>query len=365
MQLRYGMNPHRAPASVVPVGDALPYEVLSGRPGYINLLDALNSWQLVRAASAVTGEIAATSFKHVSPTGVAIPGDVPAFMLDAYEVAGSGLSEVATAYFRARSSDPRSSYGDFIAVSAEVDESAARLIRKVVSDGIIAPGYSPEALEILKEKKKGGYLILKADANYEPPTTESREVFGVRLTEARDNAPIISATELSETVAGKLTPATRRDLLLGIATVKFTQSNTIAYVRDGHVIGIGAGQQSRIDCTRLAGEKATNWRLIQHPRVLSSPAGANAGAQGRISELYGVAAELTETERAEWLTEFSGLALVSDGYIPFEDNVLEAHSRGVSAIACPPGSIRDDAVAKACRKLGITLVYTAHRYFHH
>lgn len=363
MQLRYGMNPHQAPASATPVGRALPFEVLSGRPGYINLLDALNAWQLVRAASAATGEIAATSFKHVSPAGVALPGEVPAFMLDAYDVGGHDFSEAASAYFRARSSDPRSSFGDFIALSAEVDESAARLIRKVVSDGIIAPGFSPRALELLREKKKGAYLILQADPAYEPPAEESREVFGVRLTQARGDAPIDPGAELGEVVSGKLSSRARRDLLLGIATARFTQSNSVVYVRDGLVMGIGAGQQSRIDCTRLAGEKAVNWWLIQHPRVLASPTGA--GSQTRINELYATAAQLGAPERAEWLAAFTDLALVSDGYLPFEDNVLEASGRGVTAIAAPAGSIRDDAVTETCRKLEMTLVHTAHRYFHH
>lgn len=375
MDLRYGMNPNQPHAHVEPTGDRLPFEVKSGSPGFINLLDALNAWQLVREAAAATGRVAATSFKHVSPAGVAIDGEVPPFLLDVLRVEQQELSPVASAYLRSRSSDPRASYGDFIAISGEVDESCALMIKKVVSDGVIAPGYTPEALEILAAKRKGSYLVLQADPEFEPPATETREVFGVRMVQDADITPLTIESELSDVVTGTVDDATRIDLILGLIALKYTQSNSVAYSRGGQVIAIGAGQQSRIACTALAGEKLATWLWIQQPRI-REVAAAQKG-QDRLNLLYALALgdaagagelvseALTDDERAGILSATTGISFTSDGFLPFSDNVEEAHKYGVSTIAAPTGSVRDDVVFDRCSELGISFVRTPRRYFHH
>lgn len=380
MELRYGVNPHQTSASYGAAdGGGLPFEVVSGHPSYINLLDAINAWQLVREASLATNMVVAASFKHVSPAGVGTAGEVPEFIVRTYRLAGADLSDSASAYLRARSSDPRSSFGDFIAVSDLVDEPAADVIRRTVSDGIIAPGYSPSALEILRRKRRGMYLILRADPDYKPPPEESRDVFGVRLTQSSDLELLDPESELREVVEGQLDDSARLDLILGLVTMKYTQSNSVAFCRSGQVIGVGAGQQSRIDCTRLAGAKADTWWLLQHPRLAREFGAQGDSAQDRINDLFTLAtgigqvttagaaqvAPLTASERSEWLAGMRGVSFVSDGYIPFADNVVEASRHGVAAIAAPGGSIRDADVRRACREHDICLVRTPHRYFHH
>jgi len=369
------MNPNQSHARVEPVGDRLPFEVVSGSPGFINLLDALNAWQLVREAAAATGRVAATSFKHVSPAGVAVDGPVPGFLLDVLRTSDDKLSPVAAAYLRARSSDPRASYGDFIAISDVVDESCALMIKKVVSDGIIAPGYTAEARQILSAKRDGKYLVLRADAGFEPPATESREIFGVRMVQDADIQPLTVESELSDVITGEIDDATRADLVLGLIALKYTQSNSVAYSRAGQVIAIGAGQQSRIACTALAGEKLATWLWIQHQRIRDVAAGQKG--QDRLNLLYALALgdpagagelisqALTDQERAAILSGTTGVSFTSDGFLPFSDNVEEAHKYGVSAIAAPTGSVRDDAVFHRCKELGITFVGTPRRYFHH
>ncbi|SDS27315.1 phosphoribosylaminoimidazolecarboxamide formyltransferase [Microlunatus soli] len=375
MDLRYGMNPNQPHARIEPVGDKLPFEVLSGSPGFINVLDALNAWQLVAEAAAATQKIAATSFKHVSPAGVAVEGEVPPFLLDVLRVQHADLSPAAAAYLRSRSSDPRASYGDFIAISGQVDESCAQLIKKVVSDGIIAPSYTPQALEILKAKRKGSYLVLQADPDYRSPATETREIFGVRLVQDADSTPLTIDSELSDVVTGSVDAAAKEDLILGLIALKYTQSNSVAYSRNGQVIAIGAGQQSRIACTQLAGEKLATWLWIQHERI-REVAGAKKG-QDRLNLLYALALgdaagagelikdALTDDERAAILAEATGISFTSDGFLPFSDNVEEAHKYGVSTIAAPTGSVRDDVVFDRCQELDISFVRTPRRYFHH
>ena len=369
------MNPNQPNARIEPVSGTLPFEVLSGSPGFINLLDALNAWQLVTEATAATGRVAATSFKHVSPAGVAVDGAVPPFLLDVLRVDQDQLSPVASAYLRSRSSDPRASYGDFIAISEVVDESAAQLIKKVVSDGIIAPGYTPEAREILSSKRKGSYLVLRADADYRPPATETREIFGVRMIQDADITPLTIESELGEVIVGSVDDAAKRDLILGLIALKYTQSNSVAYSRDGQVIAIGAGQQSRIACTALAGEKLATWLWIQHPRIREVAAGQKG--QDRLNLLYALALAdpagcgeliseaLTDAERQQILADTTGISFTSDGFLPFSDNVEEAHKYGDSTIAAPAGSVRDDAVFDRCRELGISFVKTPRRYFRH
>ncbi len=375
MDLRYGMNPNQRHARIEPVGDRLPFEVVSGSPGFINLLDALNAWQLVREAAAATGRVAAASFKHVSPAGVAVDGPVPAFMTDVLRVGAEQLSPSASAYLRARSSDPRASYGDFIAISGVVDEACAEVIKKVVSDGIIAAGYAPEAEAILSAKRNGSYLVLRADPDFRPPATESRELFGVRLVQDADVVDLTIAGELQDVVTGAVDDDQQLDLILGLIALKYTQSNSVAYSRGGQVIAVGAGQQSRIACTTLAGQKLATWLWIQHPRI--GELVASRKGQDRLNLLYALALgdaaaagpmigeALTEQERAGILAETAGVAFTSDGFLPFSDNVEEASKYGVSSIAAPTGSVRDDAVIDRCRELGIAFVRTPRRYFHH
>ena len=385
MKLKYGINPHQGSASAEPVaGGRLPIEVLNGRPSYINLLDALNAWQLVREARAATGLPAAASFKHVSPAGAALAVPLEPDLAQAYEVAGEALTPAALAYVRARGADPKCSFGDFAALSEPVDEATARFLKGVVSDGIVAPGYEPAALETLRAKKGGDFIVIRADASFEPPAQESRELFGVRLVQDR-NAHAVTERDLAEVVCGELTPEAKRDLLLGLVALKYTQSNSVGYALGGQMIGIGAGQQSRVDCTKLAGAKADLWHLRRHPKVLGLAFEKGVKRQDRINwrvryiegdltrgeeaalrdALDAPLALLSEDERRAWLACLDGVSLVSDGFIPFRDNVDHARRHGVRFIAEPGGSTRDDEVEAACREYGIALVHTKLRLFHH
>jgi phosphoribosylaminoimidazolecarboxamide formyltransferase / IMP cyclohydrolase len=385
MQLKYGCNPHQRFASVEPVAaGAGPLEVLSGSPSMINLLDALNGWQLVRELRAALQLPAAASFKHVSPAGAAVAVPLESDLQRAYEVQSQTLSPAATAYVRARGADPKSSYGDFVALSDTVEPDTARFLRGVVSDGIIAPGYTPEALEILRVKKDGAFIVLRADPDFRPPARESREIFGLRLEQDR-NAHAITRGDLRELVCGALTPDAERDLVLGLITLKYTQSNSMGYALGGQMIGIGAGQQSRVDCTKLAGAKADVWHLMRHPQVQGLPFKKGVRRQERINwrvryiegdwtdaerkaladALDGPLEPLSSSEREKWLRELTGVSLVSDAFIPFRDNIDHASRHGVRFVAHPGGSTRDEEVADACREYGMTLVTTGIRLFHH
>lgn len=386
MRLKYGCNPHQAHAEALPLeGRPSPLELLSGRPSYINVLDALNAWQLVREARSALGLPAAASFKHVSPAGAAVAVALPADLARAYEIDADALTPIATAYVRARGADPKSSFGDFVAVSEVVDEVTARFLRPLVSDGIVAPGYEPAALEILKAKKNGGFIVLRADPAYEPPSREERVVFGMRLVQDR-NARRVGESDLARLACGELTADARRDLVLGLITLKYTQSNSVGYVLGGQMIGIGAGQQSRVDCTKLAGAKADAWHLQRHPKVLGLRFRGAVRKQDRVNwrvryiegdllpseqarlaeALEAPAAPLTAEEKAAWIRdELKGVSLVSDGFLPFRDNVDHAARHGVAFIAQPGGSIRDEDVVGACREHGISMALTGVRLFHH
>jgi len=385
MQLKYGCNPHQSFASIEPLepGTA-PLTLLNGNPSYINLLDALNAWQLVAEVRQATGLAAATSFKHVSPAGAAVACELDPALAEAYEVPGVELTDAALAYVRARGADPKCSFGDFAALSDPVDTATAKFLKGVVSDGIVAPDFEPEALEILKGKKGGGFIVLQADADFQAPEQEAREVFGMRLVQARNNR-MVRPADLDQVICGELTEAARRDLLLGLVAIKYTQSNSVGYALDGQMIGIGAGQQSRVDCTKLAGSKGDLWFLRTHPKVLALEFKKGVKRQERInwrvryiegdltrfeSEaleecLEGSLDLLTDDERREWLGKLDGVSLISDGFIPFRDNIDHAQRHGVRFIAQPGGSTRDKDIEQACREYGITLVHTNLRLFHH
>ncbi len=385
MQLRYGINPHQKYASAEPVdGGRMPVELLNGQPSLINLLDALNAWQLVRELRAALGLPAAASFKHVSPAGAAVAVPLEPELARAYEVEGQVLTPSALAYVRARGADPKSSFGDIAAFSDPVDRAAAEFLRGVVSDGVVAPGFDADALEILRKKQDGRFLVLRADPDFAPPARESRELYGVRLVQDR-NAHAIGDADLADVRCGALTPAARRDLLLALVALKYTQSNSIGYALGGQTIGIGAGQQSRVDCTKLAGAKADTWHLLRHERVLGLRFKQGVRRQDRINwrvryvegdllsaeadalrqALEAPAPPLTEAERRAWLGKLDGVALASDGFIPFRDNVDHAARHGVKFIAQPGGSARDPEIEQACREHGIALVRTNLRLFHH
>jgi AICAR transformylase/IMP cyclohydrolase PurH len=379
MRLRYGMNPQQAMACATPVTpDNWPLRVVHGQPSLINMLDALGAWQLVREAGQLLGRPAAASFKHTSPAGAALAGLVDEVAAGPYGTDGQGISGVASAYLRARDADPKSSYGDFAAVSSPVDADLAGLLSRVVCDGIIAPGYEPGTVATLSRKKNGRFLIMEADTAFTPPTQESREVFGFRLTQDRDDTPL--SPGLLQVVTGPaLTEAAVSDLLLGMAVLRYTQSNSVCYVRGGMTLGIGAGQQSRVDCTRLAGAKTDTWWLRRHPAIRDLPFTPGLTWQVRLIEadltpqehghlaqtLTGSAAELSPAQRAEWGRRLTGVAFASDGHLPFRDNVDHAHRHGVSWIAEPGGSIRSAEIAAACGEYGITLARTDLRVFHH
>jgi phosphoribosylaminoimidazolecarboxamide formyltransferase / IMP cyclohydrolase len=385
LRLKYGCNPHQAYAAIDPIDPTrASIRLLSGAPSFINVLDALNAWQLVREARLATGMVAAASFKHVSPAGAAVAMPLSAALAKSYEVDGQVLTPAALAYVRARGADPKSSFGDFAALSDIVDLETAEFLKGVVSDGIVAPGFEPEALETLKRKKNGSFVVIEADAGFEAPMTESREVFGMRLVQDRNNYQV-SAADLADVVCGTLTPEAVRDLLLGLVAMKYTQSNSVGYVLGGQVIGIGAGQQSRVDCTKMAGDKAKAWWLSSHPKVLGLRFKKDVKKQERINwrvryiegdltafeerafydALDASPLTLSEDERREWLHQLSGVSLVSDGFIPFRDNIDHARKHGVRFIAEPGGSTRDKDVEDACREYGIALAHTHLRLFHH
>jgi phosphoribosylaminoimidazolecarboxamide formyltransferase/IMP cyclohydrolase len=386
LSLRYGVNPHQTPARVYGEG-GLPFEVRNGAPGYINLLDALNAWQLVRELRGVTGLAAAASFKHVSPAGAALGLPLSDSLRRAYFVGERDeLSPVANAFARARGADRVCSYGDWVALSDPVDLPTARLLRREVSDGIIAPGYAPEAFDLLKAKKSGGYTVLQVDPAYEPPEMETRQVFGVTF-EQRRNSVVPDASLLSHVVTRRrdLPEAARRDMLVGLITLKYTQSNSVCLVADGQVIGNGAGQQSRIHCTRLAAGKADTWQLRQHPRVqglrfrpgLDRVDRDNAIDQFLRDDLTEpeeqawrasfseVPARLTLQDKRDWLDRVRGVTLASDAFIPFRDNVDRAHASGVEYIVQPGGAHREADIVAACNQYGMAMVCTGVRLFHH
>lgn len=389
MLLKYGCNPNQKPSRVfMEDGKDLPIEVLNGKPGYINLLDAFNGWQLVRELKKATGMCAATSFKHVSPVGAAIGKPLSEVEKKIYFVDDLGeLTPLASAYARARGADRMSSYGDFIALSDECDACTAKMIQREVSDGIIAPGYTDEALEILKSKRKGTYNIIKIDENYVPAPIERKQVFGVTFEQGRNELKIDNDMLTNIVTDNKEIPEDKKtDLVISLITLKYTQSNSVCYVKDGQAIGIGAGQQSRIHCTRLAGNKADIWWLRQHPKVLGlqfvdnirRPDRDNAIdvyisdehddvlAEGVWQNTFKVKPEvLTEAEKKEWLAKNTGVCLGSDAFFPFGDNIERAKKSGVAYIAEPGGSIRDDHVIMTCNKYNMAMAFTGIRLFHH
>ena len=388
MELKYGCNPNQKPARVfMKDGQDLPFTVLNGRPGYINLLDAFNSWQLVRELREATGLPAAASFKHVSPAGAAVAVPLSETLKKMYFVEGIELTPMATAYIRARGADRMSSYGDFAALSDECDAATARFLAREVSDGVIAPSYSAEALEILKTKRKGNYLVIQMNPNYKAPELETKEVFGVTFEQKRNDIKITE--ELFNNIPTKnknITDEAKRDLLIALITLKYTQSNSVCYAKDGQAIGIGAGQQSRVHCTRLAGNKADIWHLRQAPQVLNLPFKPDVRRPDRenaievyISDEYmdllggddwkRVFTEkppvFTKEEKDAWLAQVKGVALGSDAFFPFGDNIERAHKSGVEFVAQSGGSIRDDNVIETCDKYNMAMAFVGIRLFHH
>ncbi|MBK9055473.1 MAG: phosphoribosylaminoimidazolecarboxamide formyltransferase [Chloroflexi bacterium] len=386
LSLRYGMNPHQKPARVFVDQGALPFTPLNGTPGYINLLDALNGWQLVRELKQALGLPAAASFKHVSPAGVAVGIPLTDSLRRAYFVGETELSPLAAAYARARGADRVSSFGDWVALSDPCDEATALLIKPEVSDGIIAPGFEPKALEILKAKKGGGYRILQIDADYEPPALEQRQLFGVTL-EQGHNDYVPTPADLTNIVTANqhLPEVAQRDIILALIALKYTQSNSVCYAYQGQIIGMGAGQQSRIHCTRLAGTKADLWFLRQHPRTLDLPFRAKLGRPDKdnatdqfllesltpAEEVIWQAAftelptRLTAEEKRAWLDQQSGVTLGSDAFFPFRDSLDRAQQSGVSYVAQPGGSLRDEDVIAAANEFNMVMVMTGTRLFHH
>ncbi|MDD7295313.1 MAG: phosphoribosylaminoimidazolecarboxamide formyltransferase [Oscillospiraceae bacterium] len=389
MQLKYGCNPNQKPSRIfMQDGSDLPITVLNGKPGYINLLDAFNGWQLVRELKKATGYCAATSFKHVSPAGAAIGKPLSDTLKKIYFVDDLGeLSPLACAYARARGADRMSSYGDFIALSDICDVPTAKMIQREVSDGIIAPGYEPEALEILKSKRKGTYNIIQIDASYEPAELERKQVFGVTFEQGRNNLDINDSMLENIVTENKDLPEDKKhDLLISLITLKYTQSNSVCYVKDGQAIGIGAGQQSRIHCTRLAGNKADIWWLRQHPKVMGlqfvdgirRPDRDNAIdvyisdeymdvlADGTWESIFKVKPEVfTKEEQKAWLAQNTDVCLGSDAFFPFGDNIERAYKSGVKYIVEPGGSIRDDHVIMTCNKYNMVMAFCGIRFFHH
>ena len=387
LELKYGCNPNQKPARVFVKDGDIPLTVLNGKPGYINLLDAMNSWQLVQELKKATGLPAAASFKHVSPAGAAVAAPLPEILQKVYFVEGIELSPVATAYIRARGADRMSSYGDFVALSDECDAQTASFLAREVSDGIIAPSYSAEALEILKGKRKGTYLVLQMNPDFQPAELEQKEVFGITFEQKRNTVEINEDCLTDIPTANKtFTEEAKRDLLIALITLKYTQSNSVCYAKDGQAIGIGAGQQSRVHCTRLAGNKADVWHLRQHPKVLALPFKEDVRRPDRdnaidvyISEEWEDLLEtddwkrvftekpepLSREEKKEYLKTITGVALGSDAFFPFGDNVERAKKSGVSFIAQSGGSIRDDNVIETADKYDIAMAFTHIRLFHH
>ena len=387
LELKYGCNPNQKPARVYMETGDLPFTVLNGRPGYINLLDAMNSWQLVRELKEATGLAAAASFKHVSPAGAAVAAPLSETLKEMYFAPDFPLTPLATAYVRARGADRMSSYGDFSALSDVCDVATAKILKHEVSDGVIAPGYEPEALEILKTKKKGNYVILEMDPAYQPAPVETKQVFGVTFEQRRNDVKIDD--HIFDDIVTKnhdLPESAKRDLLIATITLKYTQSNSVCYAYDGQAIGIGAGQQSRVHCTRLAGDKADRWFLRQSPQVLSLPFKEDVRRPDRDNaiDVY-IGSEwrdlletddwkrvftekppvFTEEEKRAWLAKVKGVSLGSDAFFPFGDNIERAHKSGVSYVAQTGGSIRDDNVIETADKYGMTMAMTHIRLFHH
>ena len=389
LALKYGCNPNQKPSRIYMDDDRdLPIEVLSGRPGCINFLDAFNGWQLVRELKAATGLPAATSFKHVSPAGAAVGLPLDETLRKIYWVDDMGeLSPLACAYARARGADRMSSFGDFIALSDVCDKDTASLIKREVSDGVIAPGFTDEALEILKAKKKGNYCVIKIDENYRPAPLEHKQVFGITFEQGRQELPIDDELLSNVVTENKEIPeAAKRDLKIALITLKYTQSNSVCFVKDGQAIGVGAGQQSRVHCTRLAGQKADNWFLRQCPKVLDlqfvdgirradrdnaidvyiGEEYMDVLADGAWEKIFKVKPEVfTREEKRAWLDQMKGVTLGSDAFFPFSDNIERAHKSGVEYIAEPGGSVRDDAVIECCNKYNMAMAFTGIRLFHH
>jgi len=386
LHLKYGCNPHQIPARIYSLGESLPIDVLNGAPGYINLLDALNSWQLVSELGAALGLPAATSFKHVSPAGAAVAVPLDDVLRKAYFVDDLELSPLGVAYARARGADRMSSFGDWVALSETVDVSTARLLRREVSDGIIAPGYEPDALKMLQKKKGGNFPVIRIDPDYQPPENETREVFGI-VFEQKRNDVVMSSKMFSNVVTKNkdVTDEARRDLIVALIALKYTQSNSVCLALDGQVIGIGSGQQSRIHCTRLAAAKADVWRLRQHPAALHLPFkkgvkrpernngvdqflrdDLTAAEEAVWRELFDrIPARLTGSEKEAWLAGMKGVSLASDAFFPFRDNIDRASRSGVAYVVQPGGSIADEAIIDACDEYGMVMVLTGVRLFHH
>ena len=387
LELKYGCNPNQKPARIFMEEGDLPLKVLNGRPGYINFMDALNSWQLVKALKKATGLPAAASFKHVSPAGAAVGAPLTDVERKIYFAEGMDLSPIACAYVKARGADRLCSYGDWAALSDVCDEQTAAYLALEVSDGVIAPGYTPRALEILRTKRRGGYNVVQIDPGYVPKAVEHKDVYGVTFEQGRNNFEINAALLDNVVTANKDLPDhARRDLILALITLKYTQSNSVCYTKDGQAIGVGAGQQSRIHCTRLAGQKADNWLLRQHPKVLSLPfvdgirrpdrdnaidvyisdEYEDVLAEGVWQNTFTVKPEIfTAEEKKAWIAQQTGVSVGSDAFFPFGDNVERARKSGAAYIAQPGGSIRDDHVIATCDKYGIAMAFTGMRLFHH
>lgn len=388
LELKYGCNPNQKPSKIYMENGELPIKVLCGRPGYINFLDAFNGWQLVRELKRATGLPAATSFKHVSPAGAAVGLPLDETLAKIYWVDDMGeLSPLACAYARARGADRMSSFGDFISLSDVCDVATAKLIKREVSDGVIAPGYEPEALELLKRKKKGNYAVIEIDPNYEPAPVEHKEVFGVTFEQGRNELVIDDNLLANVVTENKEIPKLAKiDLAIALITLKYTQSNSVCYAKGGQAIGIGAGQQSRIHCTRLAGQKADNWWLRQSPQVLGLEFVDSIGradrdnaidlyigeeyedvlAEGTWQNIFKVKPQVfTREEKRAWLDKMTDVALGSDAFFPFGDNIERAHKSGVKYVAQPGGSVRDDNVIETCNKYNMAMAFTGIRLFHH
>lgn len=389
LELKYGCNPNQKPSKIFMQDNKdLPIEVLNGKPGYINFLDAFNSWQLVKELKAATGLPAAASFKHVSPAGAAVATELSDTLKKIYFVDDLELSPIASAYAAARGADRMSSYGDWVALSDTCDVQTAKLLQREVSDGIIAPDYTPEALEVLKTKRKGTYNVVKIDPDYVPAPVEHKDVFGITFEQGRNELKIDEDMLMQNIVTDnkELTEDAKRDLLIALITLKYTQSNSVCYAKDGQAIGVGAGQQSRIHCTRLAGNKADIWFLRQHPKVMNLPFVDNIRrpdrdntidvyisddyedvlADGTWEQFFKTKPEpLTKEEKKTWLEKFEGVSLGSDAFFPFGDNIERAKRSGVQFVAQPGGSIRDDNVIDTCNKYNMTMSFTGIRLFHH
>lgn len=384
--LKYGCNPHQNPARIFMKGGAIPFKVLNGKPGYINFMDALNSWQLVKELKQATGLPAAASFKHVSPAGAAVGTPLSDVLKKSYFVEDIELSPVASAYARARGADRMSSFGDFVAISDTVDFPTATILSRSVSDGIIAAGYTEEALELLKKKKKGNYSIIQMDWDYEPNKIERREIYGITFEQKRNDV-LIKEDMLNNIVTNnkEITDDAKRDLLISMITLKYTQSNSVCFAKDGQVIGVGAGQQSRIHCTRLAASKADIWYLRQHPAVLNLPfkEGVSMPNKDNLIDQYlrdditpmemkewgnilkEIPNRLTREEKAQWLSNLKEVSLASDAFFPFRDNIDRAVQSGVKYIVQPGGSVRDETVIEACNEYDIIMACSGTRLFHH